>query len=79
MSQWVKMPHSRDPWKQKATQRGDHNRYQRKQIARLRAERNRATTARKETQAQLRQREAGRHAGATQPKADVVSLALQLF
>ena len=67
-----------DEWKHKATQRGDHNRYQRKQIARLRAERNRATNAHKETQAQLRQREAARHAVATLPKVDVVSLALQL-
>jgi hypothetical protein len=79
MSQLSKMQHSRDQWKHKAKQRGDHNRYQRKQIARLRAERNRATKALKETQAQLRQLEAGRHAVATRPKVDVVYLALQLF
>jgi hypothetical protein len=79
MSQFSKMKHSRDAWKQKAKQRGDHNRYQRKQIARLRAERNHATKALKETQAQLRQLEAERHAVATRSKVDVVSLALQLF
>jgi hypothetical protein len=79
MSPFSKMQHSRDQWKQKAKQRGDHNRYQRKQIARLRAERNRATKALKETQAQLRQRAAERHAVATLPKVDVVYLALQLF
>jgi hypothetical protein len=79
MSQLSKMQHSREQWKQKAKQRGDHNRYQRKQIARLTAERNRATNALQETQARLRQLAAGRHGLATLPKVDVVSLALQLF
>src|SRR4029453_13377017 len=45
MSQLSKVKHSRDQWKHKAKQRGDRDRYQRKQIARLTAERNRATTA----------------------------------
>src|SRR5262249_1731872 len=79
MSQLSKMKRSRDQWKQKAKQRGDHNRYQRKQIARLRAERNHATKALQETQAQLRQLEAERHAVATRSKVEVVSLALHLF
>jgi len=79
MSQLSKMKRSRDQWKQKAKQRGDHNRYQRKQIARLRAERNHATKALQETQAQLRQLEAERHAVATRSKVEVVYLALQLF
>src|ERR1700675_83492 len=79
MSQFSKMTHSRDQWKHKAKQRGDQNRYQRKQIARLKAERNRAINALKATQASLRQLEAGRHGLATLSKVDVVYLALQLF
>jgi hypothetical protein len=79
MSPLSKMQHSRDQWKHKAKQRGDHNRYQRKQIARLTAERNRITNTRKETQARLRQLETGRHGLATLPKVDVVYVALPLF
>lgn len=79
MSQFSQMHHSRNQWKHKATQRGDDNRYQRKQIARLTPERNRATNALKQTQARLRQLEAGRHALVTLPKVDVVYVALQLF
>jgi len=73
------MKHSRDQWKHKATQRGERERYQRKQNARIRAERDRATQALKETQARLRQLEAQQHGLTTQPKVDVVSLALRLF
>ena len=79
MSQFSTMQHRRDQWKQKAKQRGDHNRYQRKQIARLTAERNCATNALKQTQARLRQLEAGRHGLVPVPKGDVVYGALQLF
>src|SRR6266536_1380600 len=79
MSQLSKVQHSRHQWKHKAKQRGDHNRYQRKQIARLTAERNRATTALKAAQARLRQLESPPQGRVTQPKVDVVYLALQLF
>ncbi len=79
MSQLSKVQHSRHQWKHKAKQRGDHNRYQRKQIARLTAERNRATTALKAAQARLRQLESPPQGRVTQPKVDVVWLALQLF
>jgi hypothetical protein len=79
MSAWSKMKHSRDQWKHKATQRGERERYQRKQHARLRAERERATHALKETQARLRQLEDQQHGLAIQPKVDVVYLALRLF
>jgi hypothetical protein len=79
MSQLSKMQHSREQWKHKAKQRGERERYQRKQNARLTAERDRATKALKETQAHLRQLEAQRHGFATRPKVDVVYLALQLF
>jgi hypothetical protein len=79
MSQFSKMHHSRDQWKHKAKQRGERERYQRKQNARLRAERDQATKALKETQVRLRQLEAQRHGLATVPKVDVVYVALQLF
>jgi hypothetical protein len=79
MSQLSKMTQSRDQWKHKAKQRGEHERYQRKQNARLKAQYNRTTTALKATQARLRQLEAQLHGLATVPKVDVVSLALQLF
>jgi hypothetical protein len=79
MSQLSKVKHSRDQWKHKATQRGDHNRYQRKQITRLTAERNRATQALKAAQARLRQLESPLQAPVALPKVDVVFLALQLF
>jgi hypothetical protein len=79
MSQLSKVQHSRHQWKHKAKQRGDHNRYQRKQIARLTAERNHATTALKAAQARLRQLESPPQGRVAQPKVDVVLLALQLF
>ena len=79
MSQLSKMTHSRDQWKHKATQRGERERYQRKQSTRFKAERDRVTQALKETQARLRQLEVRLHGLATRPKVDVVHLALQLF
>jgi hypothetical protein len=79
MRQLSKVKHSRHQWKQKATQRGDQNRYQRKQIARLSAERNRATQALKAAQARLRQIESQSQKLVARPKVDVVLLALQLF
>jgi len=79
MSQLSKLHHSRDQWKHKATQRGERERYQRKQSARFKAERDRVTTALKATQARLRQVEAQLHGLATVPKVDVVHVALQLF
>ena len=79
MSQLSKVKHSRDQWKHKATQRGDRDRYQRKQIARLTAERDRATTALKTAQARLRQIESPSQELVALPKVDVVFLALQLF
>jgi hypothetical protein len=79
MSPLSKMKHSRDQWKYKAKQRGERERYQRKQNARLKAERDQATKALKATQARLCQLEAHRHGLATVPKVDVVHVALQLF
>jgi len=86
MSQLSKVTHSRNQWKHKAKQRGDRDRYQRKQLARISAERDRVTTALKAAQArlqqleaQLRQLEAQLQRPVPRPKVDVVLLALQLF
>ena len=79
MSQLSKVKHSRHQWKHKATQRGDHNRYQRKQIVRLTAERNQATQALKAAQTRLRQLQSQPQGLVARPKVDVVLLALQLF
>jgi hypothetical protein len=86
MSQLSKVKHSRQQWKHKAKQRGDRERDQRKQHARLTAERDRVTQALKAAQArlqqletQLRQLEAQLQKPVAQPKVDLVLLALQLF
>jgi hypothetical protein len=79
MSQLSKVKQSRNQWKHKAQQRGDRERYQHKQIARITAERDRATTALKAAQARLRQLECQRQELVALPKGDVVFLALQLF
>ncbi|HSX79446.1 MAG TPA: hypothetical protein VLQ80_12860 [Candidatus Saccharimonadia bacterium] len=79
MSQLSKVRHSRHQWKHKATQRADHNRYWRTQLARVTQQRDRTTTALKETQARLRQLEAQSQGLAVQHKVDLVFLALQLF
>src|SRR6266851_832510 len=78
MSQLSKVRHSRNAWKHKATQRADQARYQRKQLARVTHERDRATTALKEAQARLRSLEGQSQALAVQHKVDLVLLALQL-
>jgi len=79
MSQLSKVTHSRNQWKHKATQRGDRDRYQRKQIVRVSAERDRATNALKEALARLHQLESQQQGVAVLPKVDLVLLALQLF
>lgn len=79
MSQLSKVTHSREQWKHKATQRGERDRYQRKQIARISAERDRVTRALKAAQARLQQLERQSQELVAQPKADLVFLALQLF
>ena len=79
MSQRSKVQHSRYQWKHKAPQRGNHNRDQRTQLARLTAERNRAMQALKAAQARLRQLERPSQKLVVQPKVEVVLLALHLF
>jgi hypothetical protein len=58
MSQQSKLRQSRQQWKHKATERADQNRYLRKELKRLRNERDRAKQALKEANRQLRQQEA---------------------
>lgn len=79
MSQLSKMKHSRDQWKQKAKQRGQGERYQRRENARIKDERDQVTQALQATQARLHELEARLHGLATRPKIDLVHLALQLF
>jgi hypothetical protein len=79
MSQLSKVKHSRNQGKHKATQRGNHNRYQRKQLAHITAERDQAATALKAAQARLRQFESQPQELGALSKVDVVFLALQLF
>ena len=79
MSQFSKVNHSRHQWKGKAKQRGDDNRYLRKQLARVKAERDEAKRALKETQGRLRQLESQVQAVAVRPKVDAVWIALRLF
>ena len=79
MSQLSKVKHSRNQWQAKAKQRSDHNRYLRKQLARVKAERDQAKQDLKETQTRLRQLESQAQAVAVRPKVDVVWLSLHLF
>ena len=75
MSQQSKLRHSRHQWKQKAKERAEHNRYLRKELERIRKERDRAQQALKEAKDCLCPKEA-RPANL---KADRVWLALTLF
>ena len=79
MRQLSTVKHSRNQWKAKAKQRSDHNRFLRKQLARLKAERAQAKQELKESQIRLRQLESQVPAVAVRPKVDVVGLALNLF
>lgn len=79
MSQLSKVQQSRQQWKHKATQRGDRDRYQRTQIARLTAERDRATHALTEAQARLRQLGAQLQGLVARPQVDLVVVTRQLF
>ena len=75
MSQQSKLRQSRQQWKHKAKERADQNRYLRKELKRLRNERDRAQQALKEANKQLRQKEAR----PTHLKAHRVWLTLTLF
>jgi len=75
MSQQSKLRHSRQQWKHKAKERAEQNRYLRKELERIRQERDCAKQALKEANKHLRQKEAR---PATR-KAQRVWLALTLF
>ena len=79
MSQLAKVKHSRNQWKRKAKERGDQDRYLRKQLARVKAEHDQAKQALKEAQARLCQLKSPPQAVAGWPKVDVVWLSLRLF
>ena len=86
MSQLSKVKYSRHQWKHKAKQRADRERYQRKQTARISAERDRTTQALKAAQARLqqleahlRQLEAHLQRQVSLPKVEVVLVSLHLF
>src|SRR4029434_7445885 len=78
MSQLSKVKHSRNQWKHKAKERGDQDRYLRKQLARVKAERDQTKQALKEAQARLRQIESPAPVGGVLPQRDVVLISLQL-
>ena len=86
MSQLSKVTYSRQQWQHKAKQRGDRERYQRQQTARISAERDRTTTALQAAQARLqqleahlRQLEAHLQSQVSPPKVEVVLVSLHLF
>jgi hypothetical protein len=71
--------HSRNQGKATATQRSDHNRYLRKPLARVNAERAQAQQGLKATPSRLRQLESHAQAVAARAKVDGVWLGLPLF
>jgi hypothetical protein len=75
MSQQSKLRQSRQQWKHKAKERAEHNRYLRKELERLRKERDCAKQALKEAKKDLRHKEAR----PTHLKAHRVWLTLTLF
>jgi len=79
MSQQSKLRHSREQWKRQATERAEHNRYLRKELARIKHERDRSQQAHQETQERLRRHEAQAHGLVVHHKVDLVWLALRLF
>ena len=79
MSQYSKMKHSRQQWKAKAIERGQAQRYQRKQSARHKATAEQKSKALGAAEARIGELEAQLHELTTLPKVDVVHLALQLF
>src|SRR3989442_14752562 len=79
MSQFSKMKPSRDQWKEKAKQHGTGERYERREKARIKAERDQLTRTLKASQTRVRELEAPQAGLATRPKVDVVHFALQLF
>ncbi len=78
MSQWSTVRQSRKQWQHQATPRAEPDRYQRQPLARVKHERDRATTALKEARARLRPLEAQRQGRAVHNQVGLVFFALQL-
>ena len=79
MSSQSKLRQSRACWKAKAGARGQENRYLRKELTRIKQERDRFKREAKAAKRQLQQREQQDPRPAVRGKVDVVLLALQLF
>jgi hypothetical protein len=79
MSPETRYKRSRDNWKQKAACRAEKNRYQSKELARVKAERDRFKKELKQGRARLHQLESQGRVIVVQSKVDLVFLALQLF
>jgi hypothetical protein len=79
MSPETRYKRSRDNWKQKAACRAEKNRYQIKELARVKAERDRSKKELKEIRARVHQLESQARVIVVQSKVDLVFLALQLF
>ena len=79
MSKHSKLRRSRDQWKGKAGSRGEELRYVRKELRRVKAQRDQFKHEAKEAQAQLKQRAEQERLPAVGGKVDVVFIALQLF
>lgn len=79
MSATSKIKHSRQRWKQKATRRADDNRYLRKELERLKRERDAYKQRAKQAEAELRRRPKAALPPAQTSKVDLVHLTLALF
>jgi hypothetical protein len=79
MSPETRYKRSRDNWKQKAASRAEKNRYQSKELTRVKAERDKFKKELKENRARMHQLESQGRVIVIQSKVDLVFLALQLF
>jgi hypothetical protein len=73
------MPHSRDQWQEQAKPHGKRERDERREKARLKAERAQLPRTLKASQSRVRALEGQRAPLATRPQVDVVHCALPLF
>lgn len=79
MSRHSQLKRSREQWKEKAKGRGEEVRYVRKELGRVKTERDRFKQEAKEARAQLKQRGPQAGLAGVRSKVDVVFMALQLF
>ncbi len=79
MSSPSKVKHSRQRWKHKATSRADDNRYLRKELERLKRERDAYKKRAKQAEAQLGAQHPAHPVPAIESKVDLVHVTLELF